>query len=64
MTKTVFLAASMSFYQELVEIEKQLKDKGFTVKIPASAQIMKRRMMLFCRLKILSLKENFVVFSE
>lgn len=33
----------MSFYKELVEIEKQLISKGFTVHIPVSAQIMKKQ---------------------
>ena len=41
MNKTIFLCASMSFYKELVDIEKQLVTKGFTVLIPVSAQIMK-----------------------
>lgn len=41
MAKTIFLAASMNFYPELVKIEKQLIDKGFTVIIPVSAQMMK-----------------------
>jgi GTPase involved in cell partitioning and DNA repair len=33
----------MAFYKELVEIEKQLIAKGFEVKIPVSAQVMKKR---------------------
>lgn len=33
----------MTFYKELVDIEKQLVDKSFTVKIPISAQIMKKK---------------------
>ena len=33
----------MTFYRELVDIEKQLKEKGFTVQIPVSAQIMKEK---------------------
>ena len=41
MTKNIFLCASMSFYRELVDIEKQLVAKGFNVLIPVSAQIMK-----------------------
>jgi nucleoside 2-deoxyribosyltransferase len=40
MTK-IFLAASMNFYQELVEIEQALKEKGFEVEIPVSAKTMK-----------------------
>jgi len=43
MKKTIFLCASMAFYKELVEIEKQLEAKGFTVNIPVSAQIMKKK---------------------
>lgn len=43
MSKTIFLCASMAFYKELVEIEAQLKKKGFTVKIPVSAQVMKKK---------------------
>lgn len=33
----------MAFYKELVDIEKQLEAKGFTVNIPVSAQIMKKK---------------------
>jgi len=33
----------MSFYQELVAIEKQLQVKGFLVTIPVSAQLMKKK---------------------
>lgn len=33
----------MAFYKELVDIEKKLEAKGFTVKIPVSAQIMKKK---------------------
>ncbi len=43
MKKTIFLCASMDFYKELVDIEKQLVAKGFSVKIPVSAQIMKKK---------------------
>src|ERR1700733_12535430 len=43
MKKIIFLCASMTFYRELVDIEKQLKEKGFTVQIPVSAQIMKEK---------------------
>ncbi len=32
----------MNFYRELVDIEKQLEDRGFTVNIPVSAQLMKK----------------------
>ena len=32
----------MAFYKELVDIEKQLEARGFTVNIPVSAQIMKK----------------------
>jgi hypothetical protein len=41
--KTIFLCASMSFYKELVEIEKELEVKGFIVNIPVSAQLMKEQ---------------------
>ncbi|HSX09527.1 MAG TPA: hypothetical protein VLF93_05205 [Candidatus Saccharimonadales bacterium] len=40
--KTIFLAASMSFYKELVEVEKLLEEKEFNVIIPVSAQLMKK----------------------
>lgn len=40
--KTIFLCSSMSFYKKLVEIEKKLIAKGFTVNIPISAQTMKK----------------------
>lgn len=43
MSKTIFLCASMAFYKELVGIEKKLQEKGFVVKIPVSAQIMKKK---------------------
>lgn len=43
MQKTIFLCASMAFYKELVEVEKALVERGFTVKIPVSAQIMKAK---------------------
>ena len=43
MKKSIFLCASMSFYKELVEIEKELEAKGFKVNIPVSAQIMKEK---------------------
>lgn len=43
MSKTIFLCASMAFYRELVEIEKKLDERGFTVKIPISAQVMKEK---------------------
>ena len=33
----------MSFYKELVDIEKQLETKGFIVNIPVSAQFMKKQ---------------------
>lgn len=33
----------MAFYRELIDIEKELEAKGFTVKIPVSAQIMKKK---------------------
>lgn len=32
----------MAFYRDLVDIEKQLESRGFTVKIPVSAQTMKK----------------------
>lgn len=41
--RKIFLAASMSFYKELVEIEEQLEARGFTVYIPESAKIMKAK---------------------
>ncbi len=40
--KTIFLCSSMSFYKDLVEIEKRLITKGWTVNIPVSAQRMKK----------------------
>lgn len=43
MTHTIFLCASMAFYKELVDIENQLAARGFTVKIPVSAQVMKQK---------------------
>src|ERR1700722_16535892 len=43
MKKTIFLCASMSFYKELVDIEKQLEAKGFIVNIPVSAHFMKEQ---------------------
>ena len=43
MKKTIFLCASMAFYKELVEVEKQLEAKGFTINIPVSAKIMKKK---------------------
>src|SRR5579883_2569328 len=43
MKQTIFLCASMAFYKELVDIEKQLEMKGFKVNIPVSAQIMKKK---------------------
>lgn len=43
MKKTIFLCSSMAFYKELVEIEEKLKEKGFTVYIPVSAAIMKKK---------------------
>ena len=42
MKKTIFLAASMSFYKELIDVERQLEEKGFNVIIPVSAQLMKK----------------------
>jgi hypothetical protein len=41
--KKIFLAASMSFYKELIKVEKQLEERGFTVHIPISAGIMKEK---------------------
>lgn len=43
MKKKIFLCASMFFYKELVEVEKRLQEKGLTVIIPVSAQIMKEK---------------------
>lgn len=43
MKHTIFLCASMHFYRELVEIEKELEAKGFIVHIPVSAQLMKEQ---------------------
>lgn len=40
--KTIFLCSSMNFYKDLVEVERQLKAKGFIVNIPVSAQMMKK----------------------
>ncbi len=42
MTK-IFLAASMNFYRELVEIESKLLALGFEVEIPVSAKTMKAK---------------------
>lgn len=43
MKKIIFLAASMSFYKELVEVEKRLEERGLKVHIPVSAGIMKEK---------------------
>ena len=43
MNKSIFLCASMDFYQKLVAVEKQLIEKGFKVEIPVSAAEMKQR---------------------
>lgn len=40
--KIITLCSSASFYRDLLEIEKQLKKAGFQVKIPITAQRMKR----------------------
>ncbi len=42
MTK-IFLASSMNFYEELVQIEQSLIEKGFEVEIPVSAKTMKAK---------------------
>lgn len=42
MTK-IFLAASMSFYPTLLQIESELKLRGFEVEIPISAKIMREK---------------------
>lgn len=39
-SKTITLCSSVSFYKDLLEIEKQLKKLGFKVKIPKTAGIM------------------------
>lgn len=39
----IFLAASMNFYQELVQVERSLQDLAFTVEIPVSAKLMKAK---------------------
>jgi nucleoside 2-deoxyribosyltransferase len=41
--KKIFLCASMNFYKELVEVEKQLTSRGFVVDIPVSAKVMKKK---------------------
>lgn len=41
--KIIFLCASMSCYKELVDIERQLIERGFIVNIPVSAGIMKKK---------------------
>lgn len=33
----------MAFYRELVKVEEQLESKGFTVNIPVSAKVMKKK---------------------
>lgn len=40
--KIITICSSASFYKEVLEIEKQLKKLGFKVKIPKTANIMKR----------------------
>lgn len=40
--KIITICSSASFYKEVLEIEKKLKKLGFSVKIPATAQKMKR----------------------
>lgn len=40
MTK-IFLAASMNFYPKLLQIESDLKSRGFEVEIPISAKMMR-----------------------
>lgn len=40
-SKSIFLCASMNFYQELVRIEGVLTQMGWTVYIPQSAKVMK-----------------------
>jgi nucleoside 2-deoxyribosyltransferase len=41
MTK-IFLAASMNFYPKLLQVESELKSRGFEVEIPVSAKIMRK----------------------
>lgn len=43
MSQSIFLAASMNFYKELVRIEGELVTLGFDVVIPVSAIDMKKR---------------------
>ncbi len=43
MSKKIFLCASMNFYRELVDIEKELTSLGWQVFIPQSAKSMKER---------------------
>lgn len=42
MTK-IFLAASMNFYPQLLQIEAELLSRGFEVEIPVSAKIMREK---------------------
>lgn len=39
--KSIFLCASMDFYEELVRVEAELHKLGWTVSIPQSAKVMK-----------------------
>lgn len=43
MAKIIFLCASMAFYKQLVEVEEKLKQMGYVVHIPVSAQVMKQK---------------------
>jgi hypothetical protein len=40
--KTIVICSSASFYKQVVEVEKQLKDLGFKVVIPLTAKKMKQ----------------------
>jgi len=40
--KTIVICSSASFYKQVVEVEKQLKELGFKVKVPLTATRMKK----------------------
>lgn len=40
-SKSIFLCASMNFYENLVAVEKELVEAGYNVEIPVSAKTMK-----------------------
>ena len=42
-TKIIALCSSVSFYEELLNIEKELKSRGFKTKIPTTAYTMQKK---------------------